>query len=116
MTPLPTKKELVPAEQAYQKAHIGTRNEIERFFGCWKSKFQCLKFLRLHMSTTLNVVSACAVLWNFLLAEEDPTEEPFEADPYAGSSDSHQTETPANCLQRRSEGMEKRRLLIATNF
>jgi len=67
--------DLTPAEMAYQTAHIATRNLIERTFGAWKSKFQCLKFLRMKLETNLDVISACAVLWNFLLAEKKTPEE-----------------------------------------
>ena len=55
-----------PAERAYQSSHIRTRNLIERFFGAWKSKFQCLHGLRLRLSTSMSVITATAVLWNFL--------------------------------------------------
>lgn len=61
-----------PTEAAFQKSHIKTRNLVERTFGAWKAKFQCLKGMRLKLSTTMNVISACAVIWNFLLAEKDP--------------------------------------------
>ena len=55
-----------------------TRNLIERTFSAWKSKFQCLKGLRLKLSTSLAVVNACAVLWNFLLAERETSREEVE--------------------------------------
>lgn len=47
-------------------------------FGAWKSKFQCLKRLRLKLSTSLAVVNACAVLWNFLLEKQEITREDIE--------------------------------------
>ena len=102
-----------PAELAYQTSHCATRNLIERTFGCWKSKFQCLKFLRLKMSTSLDVVTACAVIWNFLLSEKETPEESPEPDEYAGNST---TISDTNAPARSSDGQQKRRMLIDSYF
>lgn len=55
----------------YNKSLSATRVIVERVFGCWKSKFQCLKDIRVTISTGLMVITACAALWNFTLAEGD---------------------------------------------
>lgn len=65
----------------FNKSHASTRNPIERTFGCWKSKFRCLQGMKITLDTALNVMTACAVLWNFLLAEGEkllPEEEGLE--------------------------------------
>lgn len=55
-----------PSEQLYQRAHISTRNVVERFNGMWKKRFPCLwigmRFRKLE--TTLDVIVATAVLHN----------------------------------------------------
>lgn len=53
-------------EAAYQKAHIATRQTVEKVFGQWKRRFPCLwigmKFRKLE--TVQNVIIATAVLHN----------------------------------------------------
>lgn len=123
MTPLRHSKikEFTPAEAAYQKTHIRTRNLIERTFGAWKAKFQCLKGMRLKLSTTMNVISACAVIWNFLLAEKDA----LSADELAAEendghedSDAGSSETELVSWQNMlsSAGKSKRDALIRSYF
>ena len=69
LTPLASPVSL--AENKYQKAYIKTRNLIERTFGAWKAKFFCLQTkLRLKLSTSLSVIVACAVLWNFIIKKK----------------------------------------------
>lgn len=59
-------RERTPAENLYQRAHISTRNVVERFNGQWKKRFPCLwvgmRFRKLE--TVLNVIVATAVLHN----------------------------------------------------
>lgn len=54
------------AEILYQRAHIDTRNVVERFMGQWKKRFPCLwtgmRFRKLQ--TNLDVIVATAVLHN----------------------------------------------------
>ncbi|XP_053203851.1 putative nuclease HARBI1 [Panonychus citri] len=68
LTPLSNPSTL--AEMIYQK-HIKTRNLVERSIGAWKRRFYCLNDLRLKFSTSLVVIVAVAVLWNFLIDEKD---------------------------------------------
>ncbi|XP_025018167.1 putative nuclease HARBI1 [Tetranychus urticae] len=69
MTPLSDPNTL--AEMIYQKKHIKTRNLVERSIGAWKRRFYCLNDLRLKFTTSLTVILATAVLWNFLIIEKD---------------------------------------------
>lgn len=59
-------RERTPAEELYQRAHIATRNVVERFNGQWKKRFPCLwigmRFRKLE--TVLNTIVATAVLHN----------------------------------------------------
>lgn len=65
----------------YNKAHISTRNSIERAFAVWKRMFPCLtKKLATKLETTVAVITATAVLYNMcrkrnLLPMPDETEE-----------------------------------------
>lgn len=118
LTPFKANQDLSPAELSYQNAHCATRNLIERTFGCWKSKFQCLKFLRLQMGTAMDVISACAVLWNFLLAEKDldPDENEESEESNVTTSSSSSSAPVTECRQNSAEGQAKRRLLIESFF
>ena len=64
------------AEERYNKAHIKTRNLIERAFGCWKRKFNILNVrMQTKLSNSLNIIMACAVIWNIIKDEEDAGED-----------------------------------------
>ncbi|CAH0730586.1 unnamed protein product, partial [Brenthis ino] len=62
-----------PVEENYNRAHITTRNTIERCFGVWKRHFPCLqKGITLRKITTiLNVIVATAVLHNIAIEMND---------------------------------------------
>lgn len=103
-----------PAEKAYQKSHVSTRNLVERTFGAWKARFQCLKGLRLKLSTSMNVISACAVIWNFLRMEGDPlslNEETAMEQQEEPGTEASQTRSSLD-----SAGRTKRELLINSYF
>ncbi|CAI6344057.1 unnamed protein product [Macrosiphum euphorbiae] len=56
------------AEKNYNKAHIKTRNIVERVFGVWKRKFPCLRRgLANSPNTIISIIVACAVLYNISL-------------------------------------------------
>ncbi|XP_039618237.1 putative nuclease HARBI1 [Polypterus senegalus] len=56
-----------PEQQRYNQAHILTRGLIERMFGVWKNRFQCLRnTLRFEPRRCCIVIIATAVLHNFL--------------------------------------------------
>lgn len=65
------------SERMYQRAHISSRNVVERYMGQWKKRFPCLwlgmRFRKIQ--TVLNVIVATAVLHNICKMRGD-IEEP----------------------------------------
>uniref|UniRef100_A0A4W5JKK2 DDE Tnp4 domain-containing protein n=1 Tax=Hucho hucho TaxID=62062 RepID=A0A4W5JKK2_9TELE len=58
---------VTPEQQRYNQAHIRTRGTVERMFGVWKSRFQCLRnTLRFEPRRCCIVIIATAVLHNYL--------------------------------------------------
>ncbi len=79
-----------PPERHYNASHIRTRNAIERAFGLWKSRFQCLQnTLRFSPRRCCNIIVATAILHNFAIEQhappvdtffdDDASDEPFQA-------------------------------------
>lgn len=59
-------------EEAYNTAHVATRNVIERCFGILKRRFPCLTYsLRNKLETTVAIIVACCVLHNLALELND---------------------------------------------
>lgn len=55
-----------------QRAHISTRNVVERVFGVWKRRFPVLAVgIRTKLSTSMKTIVATAVLYNILLQQRD---------------------------------------------
>ena len=53
-------------ERRYNRAHIATRETVERMFGLWKSRFRCISIpLRTSLKNTLVILVATACLHNF---------------------------------------------------
>ncbi|CAK1589292.1 unnamed protein product [Parnassius mnemosyne] len=53
------------SEENYNKAHIKTRNTVERTIGVWKRIFPCLsKKLATNLTTTCHIIVATSVLYN----------------------------------------------------
>lgn len=76
------------SEQAYNRAHISTRNTIERFFGVLKRRFPCLKSgMRLKTNKTLKVIVACGILHNICKQQNDVIEDYFDEVEDAGEED-----------------------------
>ena len=64
-------------QRRYNVAQIRTRNTVERMFGTWKRLFPCLSTtLRTKLQTTLTIIVATAVLYNFIRSRNDPIDEP----------------------------------------
>ena len=62
----PLQNVVTEAKRRYNASHIKTRNIIERLFGVWKSRFQCLRNeIRFSPIKCCNVIIATAVLHNF---------------------------------------------------
>lgn len=61
MTPISNPRTV--QEERYNKVQIKSRNSVERLFGVWKRRFPCLQIgLATKLSTTANLIVACAVL------------------------------------------------------
>ncbi|XP_069696889.1 putative nuclease HARBI1 isoform X1 [Periplaneta americana] len=70
---------LTPAEQRYNRAHIKTRNTVERQYGIWKRRFPILSVgLRCGLQKAMTVITATAVLHNIArsTSNEEPPEDP----------------------------------------
>nr|XP_022910475.1 putative nuclease HARBI1 [Onthophagus taurus] len=53
------------SERRYNRAHVTTRNSIERTFGLWKSTFRCLQSTLQHkLRNSIRIIIATAVLHN----------------------------------------------------
>ncbi|RZC41630.1 DDE Tnp 4 and/or Plant tran domain containing protein [Asbolus verrucosus] len=60
------------SEEAYNQAHILTRNSIERCFGVLKRRFPCLQIdLRVNLALTTQIIVACAALHNICKEQND---------------------------------------------
>ncbi|KAJ8664388.1 hypothetical protein QAD02_006050 [Eretmocerus hayati] len=67
------------AQKLYNKCIISTRNVVERIFGGWKQKFQCLKGIILyHIDNTISIICATAVLWNIHIDLKLPIEQDLQ--------------------------------------
>jgi hypothetical protein len=78
LTPV-TVNQMNASQEAYNRAHIATRNTVERFFGVLKRRFPCLKNgLRLKLVTTVKVIVACGVLHNICKEQNDEIADYFE--------------------------------------
>ncbi|XP_037827783.1 putative nuclease HARBI1 [Lucilia sericata] len=61
-------------EIKYNKAHIATRNTVERCFGVWKQRFRCLlDGLTVSLENGKTLIIALAVLHNIAVEEKDTT-------------------------------------------
>ncbi|XP_064074865.1 putative nuclease HARBI1 [Vanessa tameamea] len=60
------------AEQNYNEAHIATRNVVERCFGVWKQRFQCLLHgMPMKFGNVKTTIVALAVLHNIAIVYKD---------------------------------------------
>lgn len=77
-------------EIRYNRAHITTRNVIERLIGVWKRRFACLnRKLQNNLENTCNIIVACGVLHNISITTNQEMPEPITHDdvPVSNSSD-----------------------------
>lgn len=114
MIPLRNSGNLNHAERRYQKAHIKTRNMIERTFGAFKSKFQCLMYeLRTSLDTSLAIIMACVMLWNFIKDNGEADEEQQDDVPQENERD---LEPLPEARNETEEGTIIRRRLVERFF
>ncbi|KAM7301071.1 putative nuclease HARBI1 [Ixodes scapularis] len=65
MTPFADPGKAGSPHDRYNKAHIKTRNSIERAFGVWKRRFPCLDMRLQHKpERSAGIITACAALHN----------------------------------------------------
>uniref|UniRef100_A0A673XRZ4 DDE Tnp4 domain-containing protein n=1 Tax=Salmo trutta TaxID=8032 RepID=A0A673XRZ4_SALTR len=101
-----------PEEREYNTSHILARGFIERVFGVWKKRFQCLKeALCTKMDTTLTIIIAVAVLYNFCKRQVDELTEEAEEDLPEENAEDGQLQHAAN-----ANGNAVRRTLIENHF
>lgn len=68
-------------EELYNESQIRTRNVVERGYGVLKRRFPCLALgLRVHITTTQDIILACAVLHNICIDQRDEWEEEVDPD------------------------------------
>ncbi|KAG0427857.1 hypothetical protein HPB47_025144 [Ixodes persulcatus] len=61
----------------YNKAHISTRNSVERAFGVWKRRFPCLDMRLQHKpGCSASIVTVCAALHNPACLRKEPQPPP----------------------------------------
>ncbi|CAC5365122.1 HARBI1 [Mytilus coruscus] len=68
-----------PCHEQLNKAHMKTRCSIERTFGWWKKRFNCLHQgiriqIRMHPEKVCKNIMACAVLHNLAVEMKEPHE------------------------------------------
>ncbi|XP_064485989.1 putative nuclease HARBI1 [Ornithodoros turicata] len=70
LTPLQSPE--TASEKRHNKAHVKTRNSVERAFGVWKKRLPCLRSkLCTKLDTRTAIIVAVAVLYNFALQSKD---------------------------------------------
>lgn len=100
-----------PSEQNYNRAHIRTRNIVERVFGVWKRRFPCLRrVLQTKLETSIAIICATAVLHNIARNLNDVLEEiePIE--------DADWNDNIIIIQDRPGDGLAFRRTFIITHF
>jgi cell division protein ZapA (FtsZ GTPase activity inhibitor) len=105
------------SQEAYNRAHILTRNTIERFFGVLKRRFPCLALgLRCQLNTVLLIIVASGVLHNICKLQNDilDIEENIELD--EEDEDEDVAENNAREENEQNPNYAVRNALIATVF
>ncbi|KAK4882388.1 hypothetical protein RN001_005707 [Aquatica leii] len=60
-----------PSEERYNRAHIRTRNVVERLFGYMKNKFRCFfNTIKVDLETTKAVIIALSIIYNIYIEEK----------------------------------------------
>nr|XP_039255158.1 putative nuclease HARBI1 [Styela clava] len=112
MTPFLTPR--CVAEQRFNKSLIKSRITIERTFGVWKRVFPCLSFgLRTKIDTTMTIIIATAVLYNFARQQRIITD-----DYYAEIQDNNISTIMVGPQAQGNNvaGLDKRRQIVQSHF
>ncbi|CAC5404280.1 HARBI1 [Mytilus coruscus] len=65
-----------PCHEKFNKAHMKTRCCIERTFGWWKKRFNCLhQGIRMRPEKVCKIIMTCAVLHNLAVEMKEPMDE-----------------------------------------
>ena len=74
MTPYP--RPIRDCQEKFNRAHIRTRSGIERCFGWWKKRFNCLHAeIRTEPERVCKIIMACAVLHNIAVEMKEPMDD-----------------------------------------
>ncbi|KAL1436913.1 hypothetical protein MTO96_049210 [Rhipicephalus appendiculatus] len=124
MTPLADPGKYDTPERRYNKAHIKTRNSVERAFCVWKRRFPCLDMKLQHKpERAARIITACAALHNLALLRGEP--EPLDTPALRasttrctrmGRNTCEEQLPPVNRLDINLSGMRARQLLIDRSF
>lgn len=97
-----------PAERSYQRAHITTRNPVERTFGVAKRRFPALAIgLQIDVQTSLSVIVACFILHNIAILNNDSVDD-FET--------VHEDEFPPEVENSDNQNADSRNQIIHNYF
>ncbi|XP_070385772.1 putative nuclease HARBI1 [Dermacentor albipictus] len=121
MTPLAEPGPVNSPEGRYNKAHIKTRNSIERAFGVWKRRFPCLDMKLQHKPrNAARIITACAALHNVALLRREPEplglHVPTSRCTRTGRNTCQEHLPSVNGVGDNLPGMRARQLLIQRSF
>ncbi|CAH1976702.1 unnamed protein product [Acanthoscelides obtectus] len=99
------------SEENYNRAHIRTRNIVERVFGVWKRRFPCLRrILQTKEETSIAIICATAILHNIARNLNDVFEE------NELNEDGDWVDNIIIVNDRPGDGLAFRRTFIVTHF
>ncbi|XP_048756388.2 putative nuclease HARBI1 [Ostrea edulis] len=95
-------------ERRFNFALCNARVKIENVFGIWKRRFPCLRQqLRLKLSTSLLVITACSVLYNIARKAAVPVPE---------TNDDNPDDVPVPVLPNQNQGGQALRTILIRHF
>lgn len=103
----------------YNKAHIATRNSIERAFGVWKRRFPCLDMkMQYKPERAVTIITACAALHNLgrKMCDPCPPSQSPPSSPSARRATSRPLPPPPPPPQNSPSGVQIRQNLITRSF
>ncbi|XP_040067890.1 putative nuclease HARBI1 [Ixodes scapularis] len=121
MTPLADPRPANTPRGRYQKAHIKTKNSVERAFGIWKRRFPCLDMRLQHKPRrAVQIITTCAALHNLACLRKDPQPPAPPAVPRARRPRRRATRPvhlpPVDTVEDSLTGIQKREHIIERSF
>lgn len=115
---------MFPHSTRYNKAHIKTRNSVERAFGVWKRRFPCLDMRLQHKPhRAVQIITACAALHNLACLRKEPHPPPPPAPPVTPRARRTRRRArrpvhlpPVDAVEDSMTGLQARDLLILRSF